>query len=81
MNTSDIREHMEVVGSCGNHVGAVDRILGRWIKLTRHDYMANGQHHYIPLDWIASVDDKVRLDRACDEAVEHWHTEPVGAEG
>jgi len=29
-----IRQHMEVVGSDGRHVGTVDRIEGRRIKLT-----------------------------------------------
>ncbi len=35
--TNDIREHMEVIGSDGVHVGRVDRVEGGRIKLTRSD--------------------------------------------
>ncbi|MDU2926289.1 DUF2171 domain-containing protein, partial [Bradyrhizobium sp.] len=33
----DIREHMEVIGADGAHVGTVDRVEGNRIKLTRKD--------------------------------------------
>jgi len=75
MNTADIRAHMEVVGSCGNHVGTVDRVLRQSIKLSRHDYLATGQHHYVPLAWVRAVDDRVRLDKPCDHVLEHWRAE------
>jgi hypothetical protein len=43
----DIREHMEVLGSDGQHVGTVDHLEGAdKIKLTKHD-AGDGKHHYI----------------------------------
>ena len=33
----DIREHMEVIGADGVHIGTVDRIEGDRIKLIRAD--------------------------------------------
>ena len=60
-----IREHMEVIGADGQHVGTVDHIDGEQIKLTKSDSdMASGsaQHRYLPLSQVASVEgDKVRL--------------------
>ncbi len=53
VDTTKIEEHMEVVGSDGQHVGSVDN-LG--IKLTKKDPLAHDQHHYIKLDYVASVD-------------------------
>ena len=68
-NASQIREHMEVVGSDGQHVGTVDKIEGDRIKLTKNDPQAQGQHHYLPLDMVASVEqDEVRLDRPAEQA-------------
>jgi hypothetical protein len=68
-----IREHMEVVGSDGNHVGTVDELeAGNTIKLTKNDPAAQGQHHWIPLDWVASVDDRIHLHRSSQEAVVTW---------
>lgn len=55
VDASLIQEHMEVVGSCGNHVGVVDHVDGDRIKLTRKD-SADGQHHYLPISTIARVE-------------------------
>ena len=35
-----------------------------------------GQHHYIPLDWVTSVDDKVHIDRPGQQAMSEWTTTP-----
>ena len=53
-STADIREHMEVYGSCGNFLGKVDHVEGDQIKLTKND-SPDGQHHLIPLTWVARV--------------------------
>ena len=55
-NQDDIKEHMEVLGSDGQHVGTVDH-LARFqpIKLTKTD-AKDGQHHLIPTDWVDHVD-------------------------
>ena len=36
-DTAKIREHMEVLGSDGQHVGTVDKVEGQRIKLTKSD--------------------------------------------
>ena len=53
IDPSQITEHMEVVGSDGQHVGTVDHLA---IKLTRKDSAAQGQHHLLPLDAAGSVE-------------------------
>ena len=67
VDASQIQKHMEVVGSDGQHVGAVDN-LG--IKLTKNDPLANEKHHYIKLDLVAQVaDNKVTLNVPAAEAI------------
>jgi hypothetical protein len=74
-NTMDIREHCEVLGSDGGHVGTVDHLDGNSIKLTTSDPAANGQHHYIPVSWVSSADDRcVRLTKSSQEAMRDWST-------
>lgn len=49
-HTELIKEHMEVLGSDGQHVGTVDYMEGTdQIKLTKSDEDADGLHHFIPL--------------------------------
>lgn len=79
VNTSNIREHMEVFGSCGNRLGTVDHVQGNSIKLTKNDPQAGGQHHFIPVDWVQSVDSAVRLNKDCGQAKREWRTDAVGA--
>src|SRR6266852_6652479 len=48
-----IKEHMEVLGVDGVHVGTVDQLEGRdQVKLTKDDPDAGGEHHFIPLAWV-----------------------------
>ena len=59
---NDIREHMEVLGSDGEHIGTVDHLEGEdRIKLTKSDPAAGGKHHFIPMEWIDHVDAHVHL--------------------
>ena len=62
---SEIREHMEVIGADGVHVGTVDKVEGKRIKLTKKDSgegAHKGHHHYIDRGLVAGVEgDKVRL--------------------
>ena len=68
MDISKIKEHMEVVGSDGQHVGIIDSIEEEnQIKLTRSDPAAGGVHHWISMSDVASVDDKVILSRPAAE--------------
>ena len=72
-DTSKIREHMEVVGADGVHVGTVDKVDGQRIKLTKADSgmgSHQGHHHYISTGLVAEVEgDKVRLSANADVAV------------
>lgn len=67
---SQIREHMEVVGADGVHLGTVDRIEGDRIKLTKPDSGSHGDHHhYISGGLVAAVEgDRVRLSANGDAA-------------
>ena len=67
----NIREHMDVVGSDGAIVGKVDHVQGSEIKLTKGTDKS-GQHHFIPLDWVANVDTKVHLSKAARDAKAQW---------
>jgi len=71
MQQQNIREHMEVIGSDGTAVGVVDHVQGTEIKLTKGSDKS-GQHHFIPLDWVANVDSKVHLSKAARDAKAHW---------
>ncbi|SMF61746.1 DUF2171 domain-containing protein [Allosphingosinicella indica] len=72
-DTSQIKEHMEVIGADGVHVGTVDRVDGHRIKLTKKDSgmgSHEGHHHYISTGLVAGVEgDKVRLSANGDVAV------------
>jgi hypothetical protein len=72
-DAGSIREHMEVIGADGVHVGTVDHVDGDRIKLTKGDSgqgSHEGHHHYIPLGLVAEVEgDKVRLSANADVAV------------
>ena len=77
---SNIREHMEVIGADGVHIGTVDGVEGDRIKLTRRDSGADiegagdglhtDHHHFIPGGLVAEVEgDQVRLSANADVAV------------
>lgn len=70
-NKQDIREHMEVVGSDGQHVGTVDHMDGSSIKLTKGD-SKDGKHHLIPSDWVDCVDQKIHLTKSSQDAKAQW---------
>ena len=69
----DIKEHMEVIGADGVHVGTVDHLDGDRIKLTKKDSgegSHEGHHHYISRGLVAGVEgDQVRLSANADLAV------------
>ena len=72
-NIGSIREHMEVIGADGVHVGTVDRVEGDRIKLTKKDSgegSHEGHHHYISTGLVADIEgDRVRLSANGDVAV------------
>jgi hypothetical protein len=70
-----IKEHMEVVGADGVHVGIVDHMEGAdEMKLTKSDEDAGDEHHFIPLAWVDRVDNKVHLKQSGAEAKARWKT-------
>ena len=78
-DASAIREHMEVIGADGAHVGTVDKVDGDRIKLTKADSgvqiegqqgQHTGHHHYISLGLVAGVEgNQVRLSATGANAV------------
>jgi hypothetical protein len=69
----DIKEHMEIIGADGVHVGTVDRVEGARIKLTKQDSgegTHKGHHHFVPRSLVADVEgNKVRLSANANVAV------------
>ena len=70
---TEIKEHMEVIGADGVHVGTVDKVEGNRIKLTKADSgegSHKGHHHYIDRKLVAEVEgQKVRLSAKAAVAV------------
>ena len=79
-DTSQIKEHMTVVGADDVHVGTVDHLDGDRIKLTKNDSPSTedgeGQkHHYLPVGLVASVEgDTVRLSATAQNAQDMFET-------
>ncbi len=78
VDVSQIKEHAEVVGADGVHVGTVDHVDGDRIKLTKNDspQTQDGQgakHHYLPLGLVAEIEgDTVRLSATGQNAVDQF---------
>ena len=72
-HTDAIKEHMDVIGADGAHIGTVDRVEGDRIKLTKKDSGEGshaGHHHYISTALIAEVEGgTVRLSANANVAV------------
>jgi hypothetical protein len=66
---ADVREHMEVIGADGVHVGTVDRVENDRIKLARLD-SEDSRHHFVGAGLVAEIEgNKVRLSANADVAV------------
>ncbi len=70
-NLEQVREHMEIIGADGVHIGTVDRVENGRIKMTKADSGSHGDHHhYISGGLVAGVEgNQVRLSAAGDAAV------------
>lgn len=74
VNPSQIKEHMPVVCSDGGQFATVDHMdAGNTIKLTRDE---QGNHHWIPMDWVTKVDEYVHVDRPGQQAMREWMSAP-----
>jgi len=78
VDISQIKEHAEVIGADGVHVGTVDHVAkgpdgGDRIRLTKQDSgegSHQGHHHYISIGLIADVEDgTVRLSTTGANAI------------
>ena len=88
MDTSKIKEDLMIhakgegsmQGSPGVHVGTVDHMDGEnYIKLNKKD-SADGKHHWIPVSWVESVDDKaVYLNKTQSEVMAGLMDEKPGS--
>ncbi|WP_105369971.1 DUF2171 domain-containing protein [Neorhizobium huautlense] len=83
IDAARIKEHAEVIGADGVHVGTVDGVEGSRIKLTRKDSGEGGHrghHHFIPLDLVADIEgNTVRLSANSDVAVSFEEEEGGGS--
>lgn len=77
VDTKQIKPNMPVVCSENGQFAVVDHLEGAdQIKLNRD---AQGKHHYIPLEWVTFVDDKVHIDRPGKQAMKEWSEKPPTA--
>ena len=65
--------HMEVVGVDDGHVGTVDGVEGSSIRLAK-SIERTGKEHFVPIDWIDHVDDKVHLCKTAYNAMRQWQS-------
>ncbi len=72
-DVTTIKEHADIIGADGVHVGTVDKIVGDRIKLTKKDSGEGhheGHHHFISLGLVADVENgTVRLSANADVAL------------
>ena len=68
---SQIKEHMEIIGADGVHIGTVDKVEGDRIKMTKADSGSHADHHhYFSGGLVAAVEgNQVRLSAAGAAAV------------
>ena len=69
-----IKEHMNVIASCGKQVGVVDHVEGSAIKLTKNDSL-DARHHFIPVGWVERVDRHVHLKKNSKETEQNWKSD------
>ena len=73
MDMRAIKKDMEIIGADGVHVGTVDKVEGKRIRLAVSDSgmgSHRGHHHYVPTGLVAEVEgNKVRLSAKGDVAV------------
>ncbi|MEO5586856.1 MAG: DUF2171 domain-containing protein [Novosphingobium sp.] len=81
VDTSQITEHMEVIGADGAHLGTVDKFENGRIKLTKADSGSHDDHHhYIAQGLIAEVEgNQVRLSATAASALLFEEEEDGGA--
>jgi len=71
VDTSRIRNGLAVIAADGEPIGAVDALDGDRLKLTRKD-STDDAHHYIPLAWVARIEERIHLNRSGAEVRASW---------
>lgn len=73
VNAQEIKPDMPVVCSEDGQFAVVDHVDGKdSIKLKKDK---TGKHHFIPMKWVTTVDNKVHIDRPGKQAMQEWRTE------
>jgi hypothetical protein len=73
INVQQIKPNMPVVCSDDGQFAVVDHVEGQdSIKLKKDQ---SGKHHFIPVSWVTTVDEKVHIDRPGNQAMKEWRTE------
>jgi hypothetical protein len=73
IETTQIKEHMNVAGADDEKVGTVDCVRGDEIILTKSDPESGGKHHSFPKDWIDSIgENEIRLNKTAEQARANW---------
>jgi len=76
---SEVQPHMEVISARGCKMGLVDHLEGNAIKLTKND-SPDGQHHFVPKEWVERVDEHVHLNKNADETRQGWKSDAAACE-
>jgi hypothetical protein len=72
-DTSQIKEHMDVISSDRKTVGKVDHLEGAdKIKLTKQSSPDGEHHHFIPTSWVDHVDQRVHFNKYGADVTAHW---------
>ena len=75
VDLATLQPHAEIIGADGVHVGTLDHVAGRRLKLTKAD-STDERHHYIDGGLIASVEGgRIRLSANADVAVTFEETD------
>jgi hypothetical protein len=78
-DATDIKQHYEIIGADGVHVGEVHAVVGDRIQLSLKDSgegLHEGHYHFIPLGLVAEVEgERVRLSANADVAVTYEEEE------
>jgi hypothetical protein len=69
INASEIKQHMEVKGSDGKHVGTVLGVESGQVKIA-----SGGMDHSIDIGAVETVEgERVTLKKTAEETVRTWH--------
>ena len=69
IDASKIKEQMAVKGSDGKHIGTVDAVEGKRVRLA-----SGGMYHYIDIAVVDAVrDGAVCLTQSAEETTRTWH--------